>query len=181
MHMNKKMLVALSLSLALFFPTTVNAAHHPRTDSGTTPVQEIIASFTDEDSRLSNAIREVFDFPVWPGDIAALRKDHLDYDEISIAHGLAYLSGHSVEHILDMRTDQHMGWGRIAKELDVKVSDAVHVTNKVMNRAALENDDHWTDRFFAKEDDDTRDKAQKEHAARQDHSSHKGHEHRQNK
>ena len=50
---------------------------------------------------------------------------------------------------MELRQNQHMGWGRIAKKFGVKVSDAVHLTNNIMHHAEITNEDDWTDHFFA--------------------------------
>lgn len=156
--MNKKLVVALGLSMMFFMPGPVNAAHRHDSDNNRETIHEIaevVAVVTDEDFRLSDAIRIVLDMDTWPGDIESHRRHHrLSYDEISLAHGMAYLSGYSLHEIIEMRTEDHMGWGRIAKEVGVKVSDAVHMRNEVMHRANMEGDNHWLNDIFADDDYD---------------------------
>jgi hypothetical protein len=70
-------------------------------------------------------------------DVVAHREKNLGYGEMAIAQGLSSISGRSLSHILHLRHDEKMGWGKIAKELGVKVSDAVHRSSSVLDRIGL--------------------------------------------
>ena len=71
-------------------------------------------------------------------DVAMHReKQHFGYGEMAIAQGLSSISGRSLSHILHLRHAEKMGWGKIAKELGVKVSDAVHRSSSVLDRIGL--------------------------------------------
>ena len=70
-------------------------------------------------------------------DIANNREKGFGYGEMSIAQGLSTISGTSLSHIMQMRTEQKMGWGKIAKQLGVKVSDAVHRSASVLEKVGL--------------------------------------------
>ena len=70
-------------------------------------------------------------------DVVAHREKNLGYGEMAIAQGLSSISGRSLSHILHLRNDEKMGWGKIAKELGVKVSDAVHRSSSVLDRRGL--------------------------------------------
>ena len=71
-------------------------------------------------------------------DVAMHReKQHFGYGEMAIAQGLSSISGRSLSQILHLRHDEKMGWGKIAKELGIKVSDAVHRSSSVLDRIGL--------------------------------------------
>ena len=70
-------------------------------------------------------------------DVVAHREKNFGYGEMAIAQGLSSISGQSLSHILHLRHDEKMGWGKIAKELGVKVSDAVHRSSSVLDRIGL--------------------------------------------
>ena len=70
-------------------------------------------------------------------DVVAHREKNFGYGEMAIAQGLSSISGQSLAHILHLRNDEKMGWGKIAKELGVKVSDAVHRSSSVLDRIGL--------------------------------------------
>ena len=70
-------------------------------------------------------------------DVVAHREKNFGYGEMAIAQGLSSISGQSLAHILHLRNDEKMGWGKIAKELEVKVSDAVHRSSSVLDRIGL--------------------------------------------
>lgn len=70
-------------------------------------------------------------------DVVAHREKNFGYGEMAIAQGLSSISGQSLSHILHLRNDEKMGWGKIAKELGVKVSDAVHRSSSVLDRIGL--------------------------------------------
>ena len=70
-------------------------------------------------------------------DVVAHREKNFGYGEMAIAQGLSSISGQSLAHILHLRNEEKMGWGKIAKELGVKVSDAVHRSSSVLDRIGL--------------------------------------------
>lgn len=141
--MYKKLVLIFVFLLPLLLPWSFIL---PISAVSASPLQEIIQDITDDDNRLAEAIRHHFGFSTHAYDIAALRRDNMGYGEISIAHGLSYLSGRSVHHIMAMRSE-HMGWGRIAKELGVKVSDAVHHSKRTLHRANVDRDFNLDDIF----------------------------------
>ena len=70
-------------------------------------------------------------------DVVAHRGKQCGEGERASAQGLCAISGQSLSHILHLRNDEKMGWGKIAKELGVKVSDAVHRSSSVLDRIGL--------------------------------------------
>ena len=70
-------------------------------------------------------------------DVTNNREKGFGYREMSIAQGLSSISGTPLSHVMHMRTEQKMGWGKIAKQLGVKVSDAVHRSTSVLERVGL--------------------------------------------
>lgn len=70
-------------------------------------------------------------------DIVNNREKRFGYGEMSIAQGLSTISGTSLPHVMQMRTEQKMGWGKIAKQLGVKVSDAVQRSASVLEKVGL--------------------------------------------
>ena len=70
-------------------------------------------------------------------DVTSNREKGFGYGEMSIAQGLSTISGTSLSHVMQMRTEQKMGWGKIAKQLGVKVSDAVHRSASVLEKVGL--------------------------------------------
>ena len=70
-------------------------------------------------------------------DVTNNREKGFGYGEMSIAQGLSTISGTSLSHVMQMRTEQKMGWGKIAKQLGVKVSDAVHRSASVLEKVGL--------------------------------------------
>jgi hypothetical protein len=72
-----------------------------------------------------------------PCDVTSNREKGFGYGEMSIAHGLSSISGTPLSRVMQMRTEQKMGWGKIAKQLGVKVSDAVHRSASVLERVGL--------------------------------------------
>lgn len=75
-------------------------------------------------------------------------------DQTRIDH-LAQLSGKSKEEILKMRTEQHMGWGAIAKALGVppgELGQAMRKDRKERNAASkLEKNERKEQRMSTKE------------------------------
>ena len=70
-------------------------------------------------------------------DVTNNREKGFGYGEMSIAQGLSSISGTPLSRVMQMRTEQKMGWGKIAKQLGVKVSDAVHRSASVLERVGL--------------------------------------------
>ncbi len=70
-------------------------------------------------------------------DVTGNREKGFGYGEMSIAQGLSSISGTPLSRVMQMKTEQKMGWGKIAKQLGVKVSDAVHRSTSVLERVGL--------------------------------------------
>ncbi|MEK2644154.1 hypothetical protein [Bdellovibrio sp. BCCA] len=107
--MNKKLLVLL-LAGALINPLGAYAEDEA---ANTEPVATQEASTSDNLAKL----KEKYGFT--DEQIKAMQDSKISESQYSMVGALAKESGKSVDEILKMRTEQKMGWGKIAKELGV--------------------------------------------------------------
>ena len=150
-----KKIIACSLIFSAYFSFSLpaDAAPHMHKPSNPAPISvQDISALSPETQRLAKSLQDLLLIKDPSPEILELQQDDLTHGEIAIAYGLSDLSGQSLEQIMELRQNQHMGWGRIAKELGVKVSDAVHLTNKIMHHAEIPDEDNWTDHFFAEDE-----------------------------
>lgn len=106
--MNKKLLVLL-LASSLVSPLAAYAE-----DSAGTATQ----TATQESSSDSMAqLKEKYGFT--DEQIKAMQDSKISESQFSMVGALSKESGKSVEEVMKMRTEQKMGWGKIAKELGV--------------------------------------------------------------
>ena len=151
--MKKLIVCSLILSTCFSFSASVHAAHMHKSPANAGPISpQNISDLSPEAQRLANSLQELLLIKDPSPEILKFQQEDLNNGEIAIAYGLSDLSGQSLEQIMDLRQNQHKGWGRIAKELGVKVSDAVHLTNKIMYHAEIPDEDNWTDHFFAEDE-----------------------------
>lgn len=94
--------------------------------------------------------------------IADLKAAKLNSNQTLRVAELAKMSGKSVEDIIKMRYEQKMGWGRIAKELNLRESKVSHAVNKAREerRELFSKADEREDRL----EDRDEDKAEKKEA-----------------
>lgn len=147
-----KKIIACSLIFSAYFSFSLpaDAAPHMHKLANPAPISvQDISALSPETQRLAKSLQELLLIKDPSPEILELQQDDLTHGEIAIAYGLSDLSGQSLEQIMELRQNQHMGWGRIAKKFGVKVSDAVHLTNNIMHHAEITNEDDWTDHFFA--------------------------------
>ena len=154
--MKKLIVCSLIFSAYFSFSPSVDAAHMHTPPANASPISaQDISVLSPEAQRLATSLQELLLIKDPSLEILKFQQDDLTNGEIAIAYGLSDLSGQSLEQIMDLRQNQHKGWGRIAKELGVKVSDAVHLTNKIMHHAEIPDEDNWTDHFFAEDEPST--------------------------
>lgn len=58
--------------------------------------------------------------------IKKLKDSGISFPQMAMASQLAKSSGKTIDEVLKMRTEQKMGWGKIAKELGVKPQELGH-------------------------------------------------------
>ena len=95
---------------------------------------------------LASAISRALGLEVGGDEISALKARNMGYGEITLAYNLAQASGKSVNEILEMRYEQKMGWGNIAKTLGVKLHDKADKSAVILREVRLDND---ADNFLA--------------------------------
>jgi hypothetical protein len=119
----------LILAAALAMPLI--SARHAFADEGTTATA---AEGGDPLAKEEAAADDVKDKPEWrtttqskynltDAQMKAMTDKGIKGPGLAITAGLAEKSGKSVEEVAAMRTDQKMGWGKIAKELGVPPSE----------------------------------------------------------
>jgi hypothetical protein len=116
--------LALGLATALGAPSTVWSAEG----------DEQAATQLDEEANSPDGAQHVTqrltqEFGVEEARITSLREKNLGYGEIHHALSLARqmpggITDDNVNSIMQMRQDQHMGWGKIAQELGTKLGPA---------------------------------------------------------
>ncbi len=92
------------------------------------------------DARFADAVRQVLDWPwdIGGRDVRQLREENLGYGEISLLYGLAKETGRPVRELLQLRKDEKMGWGQIARHYGVKVGDAHRRADSILERCGME-------------------------------------------
>ena len=159
--MKKLIVCSLIISAYFSFSASAYASHLHKSPDNASPISaQYISDLSPESQRLATSLQELLSINDPSAEILKFQQEKLTNGEIAIAYGLSDLSGQRLEQIMDLRQNQHKGWGRIAKELGVKVSDAVHLTNKIMHHAEIPNEENWTDHFFT-EDEPTNDLSKK--------------------
>jgi hypothetical protein len=106
------------------------------------------------DIELTKWLSIEFNTGIRVSEVVELRENNIEYGDISMAYALAAESGTSVREILSMRNEEKMGWGKIARKLGVKVSDAVHRASSVLNKAGLEHEGNRIKSYNDEKDDD---------------------------
>jgi len=150
--MKKLIVCSLIISTYFSFSASASAAHMHKPPDNANPISaQDISVLSPEAQRLATSLQELLLIKDPSPEILKFQQEDLTNGEIAIAYGLSDLSGQSLEQIMELRQNQHKGWGLIAKELGVKVSDAVHLTNNIMHHAEIPGEDNWTDHFFAED------------------------------
>jgi hypothetical protein len=106
------------------------------------------------DIELTKWLTVEFNTGIHVSEVVELREKNIEYGDISMAYALAAESGSPVRKILDMRYEDKMGWGKIARQLGVKVSDAVHRASSVLNKSGLEQEGNRIKGYVDEKDDD---------------------------
>jgi len=92
-------------------------------------------------SALADSIFRVLDIPATSYEIGDLNTTrHLGKGEIALAYSLAKSSGYPVSRIVQMRHDQKMGWGKIAKTLGVKLRGAADKSDNILRDGKFDKD-----------------------------------------
>lgn len=102
------------------------------------PPRSVVITTASPDATLANIIFRVLGIPVTVTEITTLRTYNMGYGEITLAYNLASASGRSVNEILDMRFQQKMGWGKIAKVLGVKLHGPADKSVYILRESQLE-------------------------------------------
>lgn len=126
--MRKTLITVLIASVVLSLASPAAFASKPAQDCKSSPLDiDFVKGLSIEFGNISLSFC----------DVTRHREKNFGYGEMAIAQGLSSISGRSLSHIVHMRTEHKMGWGKIAKELGVKVSDAVHRSSSVLDRVGL--------------------------------------------
>ncbi|MDR7867863.1 MAG: hypothetical protein RIN56_13725 [Sporomusaceae bacterium] len=104
--------------------------------SGTAAVAQaagVVVVENSPEASLANLIFRILDIPVTVYEISELKTTrNMGHGEIALAYSLAHASGYPVSHILHLRYDQKMGWGKIAKTLGVKLRGAADKSDRLL-------------------------------------------------
>lgn len=101
----------------------------------------IIIAENSPEATLANLIFRILDIPVTVYEISELRTTrNMGRGEIALAYSLANASGYPVSHILHLRFDEKMGWGKIAKTLGVKLHGPADKSMAILREGNLDQD-----------------------------------------
>lgn len=104
------------------------------------PQKSVVTVATTQDTNLVSVILRILGIPISIEEVTTYRSRNMGYGEITLAYDLAHASGKSVHEILNMRYDQKMGWGKIAKVLGVKLHDSADRSVIILHEAQLKDD-----------------------------------------
>lgn len=124
------------------------------TTLGNALVEQVVVR---EARSLADSLLRILGLEVSIDEITNFKSRNIGNGEITLAYNLAHASGRSVHEILDMRFEQKMGWGKIAKTLGVKLHDAEDRSELILRESQL-NDDADKIRIFLKDDLDEEDR-----------------------
>lgn len=128
----------LSLFILFAFLTLVAGV------SGTAAVAQaagVVVVENSPEASLANLIFRILDIPVTVYEISELKTTrNMGHGEIALAYSLAHSSGYPVSHILHLRFDEKMGWGKIAKTLGVKLRGAADKSDNILRDGKFDND-----------------------------------------
>lgn len=134
--------------------TTTLTNANTATAVGNAIVDHVIAR---EAESLAAALLRILGLEVSIDEITSFKSRNIGNGELTLAYNLAHASGRSVYEILDMRFEQKMGWGKIAKTLGVKLHDAEDRSVLILHESQLD-DDADKIKIFLKDDLDEEDK-----------------------
>jgi len=151
--------------------TTATTSITPLSSDNAAAKSETIITASPE-ATLANVIFKILGIPVTVNEITTLKTYNMGYGEITLAYNLANASGKPVSEILDMRFQQKMGWGKIAKVLGVKLHGAADKSVYILREANLSSD---ADTFVIsiQTDLDDEDKAEEKNKANDKDNDHK--------
>jgi len=122
-------------------PALTVATTTEKTTSSANAAPRTVAIATESpDAALANLIFRILGIPVSVQEVTTLKTRNLGYGEITLAYNLAHSSGRPVNEILAMRFDQKMGWGKIAKQLGVKLHGSADRSVQILRDANLDKD-----------------------------------------
>lgn len=129
-----------SLTLFILFAFLALVAGVP----GTTTVAHaagVVVVENSPEASLANLIFRILDIPVTVYEISELKTTrNMGHGEIALAYSLARASGYPVSHILHLRFDEKMGWGKIAKTLGVKLRGPADKSVSILREGQLHKD-----------------------------------------
>lgn len=186
--MHRKITTVFIISSLVFAGTALAAvlSTHPATKSmffgsgpavATTPANNTVhasalhavldATETAIAHDLASAISRALGLDIGSWDIDNLRGRNMGYGEITLAYNLAHASGRSIDDILEMRYEQKMGWGKIAKTLGVKLHDKANHSADILREVKLDNhaDDFLSSLKIDLDEEDNDNKNHNKHAA----------------
>ncbi|MDT8900803.1 hypothetical protein [Anaeroselena agilis] len=101
----------------------------------------IVVIENSPEASLANLIFRILDIPVTVYEINDLKTTRsMGHGEIALAYSLAHASGYPVSHILHLRFDEKMGWGKIAKTLGVKLRSAAAKSDMILRDGNFNKD-----------------------------------------
>ncbi len=118
--------------------TTDTTADQTTTDSNVTdqPAIDTTPTVTEKDNQLADSISNKFNTIVTGQNVRDLRVSGMGYGSITITYAMAAVTGKSVSDITTMR-QQGLGWGEIANQSGVKVSDLLGKSSRVLKSTKL--------------------------------------------
>ena len=144
----------LAISLGAMADDTTATATTTTTPAGTVSTET--ATEVKSDQRSADLYTYVQTrYSLTDAQIADLKNAKLNSNQTLRVAELAKMSGKSVEEIIKMRYEQKMGWGKIAKELNLREKDVSHAVNKARSdsRGVLSKDDMRKDRLDERAED----------------------------
>ncbi len=144
----------LAISLGAMADDTTATATTTTTPAGTVSTET--ATEVKSDQRSADLYTYVQTrYSLTDAQIADLKNAKLNSNQTLRVAELAKMSGKSVEDIIKMRYEQKMGWGKIAKELNLREKDVSHAVNKARSdsRGVLSKDDMRKDRLDERAED----------------------------
>ena len=144
----------LAISLGAMADDTTATATTTTTPAGTVSTET--ATEVKSDQRSADLYTYVQTrYSLTDAQIADLKNAKLNSNQTLRVAELAKMSGKSVEDIIKMRYEQKMGWGKIAKELNLREKEVSHAVNKARSdsRGVLSKDDMRKDRLDERAED----------------------------
>ena len=115
--MKTKLLKRLSLLICLLMIATAPVISHAEEGDAEIAKEESALNEDAKHPQYEAALKEKYNLT--DEQLKSLRDQGMNNQQITITAQLASLSGKSIDEVAKMRTEQDMGWGKIAKELGV--------------------------------------------------------------